>query len=62
MTVRRSMAYVAVVALACAPITWLVRTVSDSREAARTCQCINNFKQIGFLLVAIGSSYSYKLR
>jgi Protein of unknown function (DUF1559) len=51
MTVRRSMAYVGVVALACVPLTWLARAISDAREAAKSAQCICNLKQIGLGLL-----------
>ena len=51
MTVRRSMAYVAVVALACVPLTWLTRAITDAREAARSAQCSGNLKQIGLGLL-----------
>jgi Protein of unknown function (DUF1559) len=57
MTVRRSMAYVAVVALACVPSTWLARAVNAAREAARSAQCIANLKQIGLGLVNYESKY-----
>jgi hypothetical protein len=51
MTVRRSMAFVAVVALACVPLTWLTHAVIDAREAARSSQCIGNLKHIGLALL-----------
>jgi Protein of unknown function (DUF1559) len=57
MTVRRSMAYLAVVALACVPLTWLTRAVIDAREAARSAQCISNLKQIGLGLWNYQSKY-----
>jgi hypothetical protein len=57
MTVRRSMAYIAVIALACVPLTWLAHAVLDAREAARSCQCISNLKQIGLGLWNYQSKY-----
>jgi hypothetical protein len=57
MSVRRSMAYVAVAALACVPLTWLSRAVSRAREGARSAQCISNLKQIGLGLLNYESKY-----
>src|SRR5580704_9988487 len=57
MTVRRSMAYVGFVALACLPLTWLTRAISDAREAARSSQCISNLKQLGLGLLNYESKY-----
>jgi hypothetical protein len=51
------MAYVAVVALASAPITWLTCAVIDGREAARSSQCLSNLKQIGLGLLNYQSRY-----
>jgi Protein of unknown function (DUF1559) len=51
MTVRRSMAYIACIAVACVPLTWLARAVIDGREAARSAQCVGNLKQLGFALL-----------
>jgi Protein of unknown function (DUF1559) len=57
MTVRRSMAYIGVVAIACALITWLTRAVTDAREGARSSQCIGNLKQIGLGLLNYEKTY-----
>ncbi len=57
MTVRRSMAYIGVVALACVPLTWLTRAIADAREGARSAQCIGNLKQIGLGLLNYESKY-----
>lgn len=57
MTVRRSMAYVGVVALILAPVSWLWRLAIDGREAARSSQCVSNLKQIGFALQNYESIY-----
>src|SRR5262245_3299749 len=51
MTVRRSMAYIGVVALACVPIRWLSLALFDAQEAARSSQCVSNLKQIGLALL-----------
>jgi hypothetical protein len=57
MTVRRSMVYVGIVALACLPLTWLTRVISDGREAGRSSQCISNLKQLGLGLLNYESKY-----
>jgi Protein of unknown function (DUF1559) len=57
MTVRRSMVYVGVAALACVPLTWLTRAISGAREGARSAQCISNLKQIGLGLLNYESKY-----
>ena len=57
MTVRRSMVYVGVVALACVPLTWLTRAITDARVDARSAQCISNLKQIGLGLLNYESRY-----
>jgi hypothetical protein len=57
MTVRRSMAYIGVVALACVPLTWLTRALTAAREGARSSQCISNLKQIGLGLLNYESKY-----
>jgi Protein of unknown function (DUF1559) len=51
MTVRRSMAYIGLIAVACVPLTWLTRAVTDAREAARSSQCLGRLKQIGLALL-----------
>jgi hypothetical protein len=57
MTVRRSMAHIAVIALACVPLTWLAHAMFDAREGARSAQCISNLKQIGLGLLNYESRY-----
>lgn len=57
MTVRRAMAYVGIVALVCLPLTWVTRAYTDAREAARSCQCVGNLKQIGLGLLNYKSTY-----
>jgi hypothetical protein len=57
MTVRRAMAYVGVVSLACLPLTWMVRAITAAREGARSAQCISNLKQIGLGLLNYESKY-----
>jgi hypothetical protein len=51
MTVRRSMAFIAVVAVACVPLTWLTRAVLDAREAARGAQCACKLKWLDLALL-----------
>jgi hypothetical protein len=57
MTVRRSMAYVGFVFLACVPLSWLTRGISDARERVRASQCMGNLKQIGLGLLNYESKY-----
>ena len=57
MTVRRSMAYVGVVALACLPLTWLARAIRDAREDARSGNCVGGLKQLGLALMNYASEY-----
>jgi Protein of unknown function (DUF1559) len=59
MTVPRSVAYVGVFALACVPLTWLSRAITDAREGARSAQCVGNLKQIGLGLLNYESKYGF---
>jgi hypothetical protein len=57
MTVRRSMAYVAIIALACVPLACLTRAITAARECARSALCTSNLKQIGLGLLNYESTY-----
>ncbi len=57
MTVRRAMIWVAVAALGCLPLTWLVRAISKGRESARWARCGGNLKQLAIALLNYESAY-----